>query len=384
MSSDSIESYIEHIANENQDLENNVYIYDLGVLHRTYQEWIELFPGIRPYYAVKCNPDIGILYMLCHLGANFDCASPAEIDRVLAIGADASRIIYANPCKRESDIRYAAERGVQFTTFDTVQELHKIKRAAPNLRCVLRLFATDPNARCQLSNKFGAPRHMWIPLISTAKSLGLSIDGVSFHVGSGACTPSAFTNAIEQCRELYDLLVANGFTPSMIDLGGGFMQSTLGKIPEFIHKTIADHFPSSLGPLHFIAEPGRFFAERCATLMTKIIGVRENADLTDPSARDYWITDGIYGSFNCILYDHIDPKPRVLSKNSKNRTCKTTLFGPTCDGMDLVLKDVEMPQLDYGDWIYFPEMGAYTIAGSCHFNGIPFPDVELRYVYSQI
>jgi len=380
-SGDTVETYMENILAEQPGLENNVYIYDLGVLHRTYQQWLDEFPGIHPYYAIKCNPDLGILRMLCQLGANFDCASPAEIDSVLAIGADPSRIIYANPCKRESDIRYAADRGVRHTTFDTVQELHKIARAAPEMRCVLRLFATDPNARCQLSNKFGAPRNMWQQLISVAKTLDLCIDGISFHVGSGACTPAAFTNAIEQCRELYDMLVVNGYTPSIIDLGGGFMPSTLGGIPDGIRKTLETYFPTSMASsIKVIAEPGRFFAERCATLMTKIIGVRDYP--SDPHTRDYWITDGIYGSFNCMLYDHIDPKPHVFKQSLSQPVCKTTLFGPTCDGMDTVLKDAWMPRLEYGDWIYFKDMGAYTIAGSCHFNGIPFPNVDRHYIYT--
>lgn len=380
-----ITKYIESITEENKDLENNIYVYDLGTLHRTYQQWEGLFPGVAPYYAVKCNPDMGILKMLAFLGSGFDCASPAEIDRVLAIGVDPSRIIYANPCKREADIRYADSRGIIYTTFDTLQELNKIARCAPSMKCILRLFATDPNARCQLSNKFGAPRHMWVPLMERARQLGLPIVGISFHVGSGACTPSAFSNAIEQCRELHDLLVQNGFTPQIIDIGGGFMKDALGSIPAFINDTIASVFPSNTNAtantpkLHIIAEPGRFFAESCGTLVTKIIGVREHTQ----AQRDYWITDSIYGSFNCKLYDHIDPKPCVLSKNATSQLYSTTLFGPTCDGMDTVLSDVMMPYLDYGDWIYFDNMGAYTISGASHFNGIPFPNAEVHYVYSQ-
>jgi ornithine decarboxylase len=83
---------------------------------------------IRPYYAVKCNPNFRIVNQLSNLGCNFDCASPKEIDLVLSTGCEPSRIIYANPCKKESDIKYAIKNGVFLTTFDSICELEKIAK----------------------------------------------------------------------------------------------------------------------------------------------------------------------------------------------------------------------------------------------------------------
>jgi len=90
------------------------------------------------------------------LGAGFDCASEAEVDRVLALGVPPGRIVYANACKRPRDIRHAAARGVGLTTFDTVSELRKLAAWHPRTRALLRLRADDPAARCQLGNKYGA------------------------------------------------------------------------------------------------------------------------------------------------------------------------------------------------------------------------------------
>ena len=125
---------------------------------------------------------------------------------------------------------------------------------------------------------------------------------------------------------------------------------------------------------------------------------------------EYWLTDGLYGSMNCVIYDHatLTAIPlQICSKgpsysgdkgeeeNSSNkrggeegsgqveRAYSSTLFGPTCDGLDTVLKDVPLPKLDIGDWIVFPMMGAYTISASSDFNGIKASDPAIFYVVSE-
>ena len=80
----------------------------------------------------------------------------AQVEAVLAMGVAPERIVYANACKRPSDIRHAAARGVGLTTFDTVSELAKLARWHPRTAALLRLRADDPTARCQLGNKYGA------------------------------------------------------------------------------------------------------------------------------------------------------------------------------------------------------------------------------------
>ncbi|GMN42918.1 hypothetical protein TIFTF001_012129 [Ficus carica] len=86
--------------------------------------WTNALPTIRPFYVVKCNPDPVMLAALASLGSSFDCASRAELESVLslALGVSPDRIIFANPCKLESHIEYAATVGVSVTTFDSVAE----------------------------------------------------------------------------------------------------------------------------------------------------------------------------------------------------------------------------------------------------------------------
>lgn len=97
-------------------LDDTFYVFDLGLVGRLYEGWCKAMPSVRPFYAVKCNPDRAMLAMLAACGAGFDCASAAEIDLVLGLGVPADRIVYAHPCKPLSHIRHAAKVRKRFMT----------------------------------------------------------------------------------------------------------------------------------------------------------------------------------------------------------------------------------------------------------------------------
>jgi len=344
----------------------------LGEVERLYHLWTQRFGNIHPYYAIKCNPDHGLVQKLAELGANFDCASIVEIETVLQLGISPSRILFANPCKRKQDIVAAYKKGITMVTFDTETELEKIGEVCPEMKCILRIYAKDPDARCQFAHKFGCPREKWEQMLLIAKEKQLEIIGVSFHVGSGAKSSKPYTVAIQQARDFVDLAKTYGQIVTIVDVGGGFTSHTLEDIPETILGAIQTYFPPELG-CTCIAEPGRYFAETCGYLATNIIGIRHTE-----TTRDYWITDSLYGSFNCIFYDHYIPTAEPLCKEGKKY--KTTLYGPTCDGLDKILTIPEFPEQKLNNWILFARMGAYTLAGACNFNGIPFLDARVVYL----
>src|SRR5690554_1585889 len=140
------------------DLENEAfYIINLGTVIKKYQEWILNLPRVKPFYAVKCNPNTAIIKTLASLGANFDCASRAEMQQVLGCGVAPSRIIYANPTKMVPHINYANNNGVEMMTFDNAHELRKIAQTFPSAKLVLRIITDDSQSMCRFSSKFGAP-----------------------------------------------------------------------------------------------------------------------------------------------------------------------------------------------------------------------------------
>ena len=371
-------------------LEDNFYVMDLASVRRLYTAWKKAMPRVHPHYAVKCNNDRALLEVLAVLGAGFDCASEAEVELVMSLGVSADRIIFANPCKRPADVRALSSRGIVHSTFDTESELVKLNRLAPGSRVLLRIRADDESARCQLGNKFGAEEWEWEKLFEAARALGVQVDGVSFHVGSGATDPAAFTYAVELARKAFDMGQFYGFHMHILDVGGGFCGGApdaegnvdFRGVDAALNAALAEHFAEgSVDGLNIIAEPGRFFTETIATLGTLVYGRR----CRGKNAFDYWITDGLYGSMNCLMYDHATVSPRPLLMHSKETTAfhPSTVFGPTCDGLDTVLRDYDLPEMDVGDWLMFPNMGAYTLCGASKFNGINAVDVPTFYVYSE-
>jgi len=92
----------------------------------------------------------------------------------------------------------------------------------------------------------------------------------------------------------------------------------------------------------------------------------------------YYLSDGVYGSFNNIVFDHAQPHPVLLNVGKADPAkslllYKSRLFGPTCDSIDVICDCVELPELEIGDWLLFPQMGAYTIAAASSFNGFAPP-----------
>ena len=129
----------------------------------------------------------------------------------------------------------------------------------------------------------------------------------------------------------------------------------------------------------------RYFAEDAATLACMIFGVREYPTPAGPPMRDYWITDGLYGSMNSLLYDHAvltGVHPLTHGREKGGDLVTSNVFGPTCDGLDVVLKDFPLPVLENQDWLVFPNMGAYTVAGACNFNGMGVSAANACYVFS--
>lgn len=176
---------------------------------------------------------------------------------MLDLGVEPERILYANPCKRVEDIRFAKKHGILRTTFDSVCELKKMAAEFCEAKLFLRIRADDPSARCNLGVKYGAEEHEWDVLLFTARTLGLDVIGVSFHVGSFASSVNAFEDAMEKAERAIEMAREHGYDPRIIDIGGGF-SATHG-----LPKTI-----SAPPGITLIAEPGRFFVERVMELHT--------------------------------------------------------------------------------------------------------------------
>jgi len=355
------------------DKEEAFYFIDLGCVVKQYRQWVKFLPRVQPYYALKCNPNVAITRTLASLGVNFDCASKAEIQQVLGSGVAPNRIIYANPTKMKSHISYAKSSGVKHMTFDNADELTKIADVYPEASLVLRIITDDSNSVCRFSTKFGAPMHQVTGLLKLVKELNLNLVGVSFHVGSGCMSVHSFEAAIRSAHTVFGMAALMGMKLSLLDIGGGWPGSdydcavTFQEIANHIRPILDDLFPADVS---VIAEPGRYFVAESHTLAVNVFAKRMIPETVDEEKRFlYYVNDGVYQSFNCIFFDHVHPTPLVHDLRSRLDMYKCTIFGPTCDSMDCIAKDIYMPELEVGEWLYFKNMGAYTTAAASPFNG---------------
>lgn len=376
-------SVVRDIANSGVQ-EEAFYVLDIGEIVQKHKLWKHAMPRVEPHYAVKCNDSLTVLEVLAALGSSFDCASKGEINKVLQLGVDPAKIIFANPAKPISHIRHAATVGIETMTFDNESELHKVKSLFPTAKLVIRIRCDDPNAQCQLGMKFGCDYKREAPkLLQAARELGLNVVGVSFHVGSGCSNPPIFRTAIEYAREVFDYAASLGFNLSLLDIGGGFpglRGTSIDKIAEVVNCALNDYFPDP--NVHVIAEPGRFYVASAYTLACNIHSVR-HMELQDKSTGNltphnmYYINDGVYGSFNCMLYDHQQVHPIPLKDCAGSKLTPSSVWGPTCDGLDQVSENILLPDMKIGDWLVFEDMGAYTLPVASTFNGFPVPKVHV-------
>nr|POE51511.1 ornithine decarboxylase [Quercus suber] len=389
-----------HIENVNPldcepGAEDAFFVADLGEVYRQHMRWKRHLQRVTPHYAVKCNPDPAVLKLLAALGSGFDCASKTEIEQVLKLGVDPSRIIYAQPCKTTSYLKYAAKQNVKQMTFDNTDELYKVKRVAPNAELYLRILTDDSASLCRLSQKFGASMDATQELLELAKDLELNVAGVAFHVGSGASDPEAFLKAVHDARDVFDRAADLGFKLHTLDCGGGFVPETFDEMAPVLAQAVDMYFPPSV---RIIAEPGRYYTSEAFTLACNVISRRtvEDEALGTKSYMLY-MNDGVYGNFSSIIFDHQHPIPQVLSTTRKpdgynystdslvdsgytsaeegvaesdGQLIDYSIWGPTCDGIDCIAEKWSSPDtIDIGDWLYFENMGAYTKCSATRFNG---------------
>lgn len=326
-----------------------------------------LLPRVDPYYAVKANSDPNIIKTFLKLGTGFDVASKYEMDLVLKLGAKPNRIIFANPVKPPEAMRYAMQKGIDLTVFDSEYELYKIAEHAPGARVMVRIKSPNVGSVVELSIKFGAEPTDAIPLLIKAHKLGLKPTGIAFHAGSQCTHVENYIEAFEMASIILQDAKLKQIPLSIVDIGGGMPimhfdddEDHFTKFAPTLNKEIDRVFDRSI---YLMAEPGRAFAGPAATLVTRVMGksIRENKHW-------YYIDDGIYGTLSGIVYDFCKYEYKVFKKGPSHISA---LAGPTCDSHDIIARSVELPELDINDIVYVRNIGAYSIASTTHFNGIP-------------
>lgn len=363
------------------------YTCDLTQLKNQLDLWFSVLPNVKPMYAIKCNPDMGFTQAIKDLGVGFDCASLGEIEQVRKLGTD--DIIFANAIKSYGQISQAASMGVKLTTVDSIEEVGKIAKVGQGMHVLIRISTDDSQAVCPLSVKFGADLDYAKEILDECIKLGVVCDGIAFHLGSGFKDLSTIERAMKDSRDLWTYAEQRGVHMNLLDIGGGFSAEAEEFIPagKKVNGELSRLFADEIarGQMNVIAELGRFLAAKCFKLVVNVNGVRRR----NGKCRVY-LNDGLYGNLNCILYDHQEVHPVVLTSFGTEigvsavveteTDTEYSIWGPTCDGLDCIKPKCKLTNdLDTGDWVMFENAGAYTSTAATSFNGFG-NDFEVMYV----
>jgi len=353
-----------------------LFVVDHDELRANYRQFKKYLPRVQVYFAVKANSDPAIVRTLYKEGSSFDVASMPEFnivyENIKKMPAKQrqdwiwDKIIYANPTKPTETLE-ELNQYKPLVTFDNLEEIHKIKQHAPQAGLALRLKVPNTGAMVELSSKFGASPGEAVDLILEADKLGLTVEGISFHVGSQTTNFDNYVQALSLTANIFQEAIKRGYTKmNLVDIGGGFpapYDATVKPFKELakvINSEITRLFPKNI---QILAEPGRFLVATAGYSVSSVVGkaVRDGKPC-------YYINDGVYHTYSGVIFDHCHYPIKSFKKGA---TQISAVFGPTCDALDVVSMAENLPALERGDFVYSTNIGAYSHASSTYFNGFP-------------
>jgi ornithine decarboxylase len=346
-------------------------ILDNAIVREKARRFRAAMPRVRPHYAVKANPDRRVVKALLQEGCSFEIASTAELDLLLALGANVAEVFYSNPMKSRQAISYAAARGVEWFVVDSVDELRRVHELKADAKMYLRIETPNIGSDWPLTGKFGAGASETREIISTAAKLGADLAGVTFHVGSQCRNPENWRVGIEKARSLFDAMAKAGLKPRMLDIGGGFPVRHVKPIPsiEVIGAVVNEALKAFPAEVRVVAEPGRYLVSDAAYFVCRVIGTA-----TRGGKRWMHWDAGLFGG---VIETTEGLKYRIRTERS-GPDIPWHVAGPTCDSVDVILRDEPLPSdLQEGDFVYLRNAGAYTTAYASEFNGFPLPEVRV-------
>ena len=356
-----------------------LYIYSRATLERHWHAFDSAL-GEHPHlicYAVKANSNIGILNVMAKLGSGFDIVSQGELERVLAAGGDASKVVFSGVAKSRAEIMRALEVGIRCFNVESVAELHHInqiagemgKMAPISLRVNPDVDAhTHPYISTGLKeNKFGVSVDEAREVYKLAATLPhVKITGMDCHIGSQLTELHPFLDATDRLIRLMEQLKEDGITLKHLDLGGGLGVTYTDETPP--HPS--DYAAALLNKLkdyedlEIILEPGRAIAANAGILVAKVQYLKSN------ESRNFAITDtGMNDMIRPALYEaymNIIEIDRTLGREK----AIYDVVGPVCETSDFLGKQRELAIAE-GDYIAQRSAGAYGASMSSNYNSRP-------------
>ena len=356
-----------------------LYIYSRATLERHWNAFDSAL-GKHPHlicYAVKANSNIGILNVMAKLGSGFDIVSQGELERVLAAGGDASKVVFSGVAKSRAEIMRALEVGIRCFNVESVAELHHINQIAGEMEKIAPISLrvnpdvdahTHPYISTGLKeNKFGVSVDEAREVYKLAATLPhVKITGMDCHIGSQLTELQPFLDATDRLIRLIEQLQEDGITLKHLDLGGGLGVTYTDETPPHPSDYAAALLNKLKGyeNLEIILEPGRAIAANAGILVAKVQYLKSN------ESRNFAITNtGMNDMIRPALYEaymNIIEIDRTLEREK----AIYDVVGPVCETSDFLGKQRELAIAE-GDYIAQRSAGAYGASMSSNYNSRP-------------
>ena len=356
-----------------------LYIYSRATLERHWHAFDSAL-GEHPHlicYAVKANSNIGILNVMAKLGSGFDIVSQGELERVLAAGGEASKVVFSGVAKSRAEIMRALEVGIRCFNVESVAELHHINQIAGEMGKIAPISLrvnpdvdahTHPYISTGLKeNKFGVSVDEAREVYKLAATLPhVKITGMDCHIGSQLTELQPFLDATDRLIRLMEQLKEDGITLKHLDLGGGLGVTYTNETPPHPsdYATALLNKLKNYEDLEIILEPGRAIAANAGILVAKVQYLKSN------ESRNFAITDtGMNDMIRPALYEaymNIIEIDRTLGREK----AIYDVVGPVCETSDFLGKQRELAIAE-GDYIAQRSAGAYGASMSSNYNSRP-------------
>ena len=356
-----------------------LYIYSRATLERHWHAFDSAL-GKHPHlicYAVKANSNIGILNVMAKLGSGFDIVSQGELERVLAAGGEASKVVFSGVAKSRAEIMRALEVGIRCFNVESIAELHHINQIAGEMGKIAPISLrvnpdvdahTHPYISTGLKeNKFGVSVDEAREVYKLAATLPhVKITGMDCHIGSQLTELQPFLDATDRLIRLIEQLKEDGITLKHLDLGGGLGVTYTDETPPHPSDYAAALLNKLKGyeNLEIILEPGRAIAANAGILVAKVQYLKSN------ESRNFAITNtGMNDMIRPALYEaymNIIEIDRTLEREK----AIYDVVGPVCETSDFLGKQRELAIAE-GDYIAQRSAGAYGASMSSNYNSRP-------------
>ena len=356
-----------------------LYVYSKATLERHWNAFSNAF-GEHPHlvcFAVKSNPNIAILNVMAKLGSGFDIVSQGELERVLAAGGDAAKVVFSGVAKSHQEIARALEVNIRCFNVESEAELLRINQIAGDMGKIAPISLrvnpdvdahTHPYISTGLKeNKFGVSVEQAREVYKLAATLpNIKIVGMDCHIGSQLTELQPFLDAVDRLIVLMEQLKQDGIHLKHLDLGGGLGVTYTDEAPPHpteYAKALWEKL-SAFSELEIIVEPGRAITANAGILVTKVEYLKSNESrnfaIVDAGMNDM-IRPALYQAYMNIL--EID---RTLARKEK----MYDVVGPICETSDFLGKQRKLAIAE-GDYLAQRSAGAYGASMSSNYNSRP-------------